>query len=106
MRRIKARGKAERARKIRGGIGSSSHCAKTSSGENRRRGAEAMSRRYLPILMRSHHMTSAGKKPAKNRGLAAGGFFCFFLFEGGKGGGGAPGKGTRGPPPPGGQVSP
>src|SRR5437870_12854957 len=78
MRRIKARGKAESAEKIRGEIGLSSRCAKISSGENRRRGAEATSRRHLQIVMMSHHMTSAGKNRANSRVRPAAGFVSFF----------------------------
>jgi len=65
MKKINASAQPDRLRhtqaKIPGGIGSNWHCAKISSGENRRRGGGAMSSPHLPMTSTPHYMTTAQK---------------------------------------------
>src|SRR6266851_3551957 len=59
MTRINARDKPQRLRKIESRTGSSWSCAKISSGENRRRGDEAISSPHLPMTLTPHYIRTS-----------------------------------------------
>src|SRR3984893_13016513 len=67
MTRTNARDKPRRLRKIESWTGSSWRCAKISSGENRRRGDEAISSPHLPITLTPHYMRTAKKSRSNSR---------------------------------------
>src|SRR5260370_29049960 len=67
MTRINARDKPQCLRKIESRTGSSWRCAKISSGENRRGGAEAISSPHLPMTLRPHYIRTAKKSRSNSR---------------------------------------